>query len=579
MPTKKTTTIDWKPFSQKHKDYIKSALNNKMNVAEGAIRSGKTIDHCIIAAMYLEECPDKIHLASGSTLGNAKLNIGVCNGFGLENLFRGRCKWGKYKDNEALFIKTQTGDKVVIFVGGSKADAYKRILGNSYGLWIATEINEHYDCDDSRSSFIKVAFGRQVAATWPLVLWDLNPCNPSNRIYKEYIDLYKEQYVGGYQYRHFTIHDNLSISEERKREIESQYVKGSIWYRRDILGERCIAEGLVYPMWEEALADPPADEIPSDYCVSMDYGTMNAFAALLWAKYGNVWYAVREYYYSGRTEQRQKTDEDYGKDIDTWLADIVPQGGGKLSTIIDPSAASFIALLRKRGDRYKVLPADNAVADGIRETANAMENGFIKISPRLKAWKSEAEAYIWDDKCVDDRPVKENDHCLTGDTLVMAEAGAKPISELVGTEGKVWSYNTDSHIPELKPYFDCRLTQHNAEIYEIETKDGRIIRCTGEHPILTKRGYIMAKDLELSDEIVDIIISYITIKAIKKIGTADVYNMEVKDNHNFAINGGLIVHNCMDAMRYFVKTKRVIPKVLKKDKTINSSIYMKWEGK
>ena len=446
MQTIKTQTIDWKPFSKKHKDYIKNALSNKMNVAEGAIRSGKTIDHCIIAAMYLEQCPDRIHLASGSTLGNAKLNIGVCNGFGLENLFRGRCKWGKYKDNEALFIKTQTGDKVVIFVGGSKADAYKRILGNSYGLWIATEINEHYDCDDSRSSFIKVAFGRQVAATWPLVLWDLNPCNPSNRIYKEYIDLYKEQYVGGYQYRHFTIHDNLSISEERKREIESQYVKGSIWYRRDILGERCIAEGLVYPMWESAIAEPPVGEMPSDYCVSMDYGTMNAFAALLWAKYGKVWYAIREYYYSGRTEQRQKTDEDYGKDIDTWLADIVPPGGDKLSTIIDPSAASFIALLRKRNDRYKVLPADNAVADGIRETANAMENGFIKISPRLKAWKSEAEAYIWDDKCVDDRPVKENDHI-------------------------------------------------------------------------------------------------------------------------------------MDAMRYFVKTKRVIPKILKKDNTINSSIYMKWEGK
>lgn len=55
-------TIDWKPFSQKHKEYIKSALNNKMCVAEGAIRSGKTIDHCIIASMYLETCADKIHL-------------------------------------------------------------------------------------------------------------------------------------------------------------------------------------------------------------------------------------------------------------------------------------------------------------------------------------------------------------------------------------------------------------------------------------------------------------------------------------------------------------------------------------
>ena len=91
----KKQTIEWKPFSAKHKKYIKTALRNKMNVAEGAIRSGKTIDNCIIAAMYLETCSDKIHLASGSTMGNAKLNIGVCNGFGLENLFRGRCKWGK----------------------------------------------------------------------------------------------------------------------------------------------------------------------------------------------------------------------------------------------------------------------------------------------------------------------------------------------------------------------------------------------------------------------------------------------------------------------------------------------------
>ena len=165
-----TRTINWKPFSKKHKTYIKNALKNKMSVAEGAIRSGKTIDHCIIAAMYLETCPDKYHLASGATIGNAKLNIGVCNGYGLEFLFRGRCHWGKYRGNEALFIYTQTGDKVVIFVGGAKADSYKKILGNSYGLWIATEINEHYDSDDSRTSFIKVAFGRQVAAIKPMVL-------------------------------------------------------------------------------------------------------------------------------------------------------------------------------------------------------------------------------------------------------------------------------------------------------------------------------------------------------------------------------------------------------------------------
>ena len=44
------------------------------------------------------------------------------------------------------------------------------------------------------------------------------------------------------------------------------------------------------------------------------------------------------------------------------------------------------------------------------------------------------------------------------------------------------------------------------------------------------------------------------IVSIRRIGNADVYNMEVEDNHNFAVNGGLIVHNCMDDIRYFVYT-------------------------
>lgn len=241
-----TQTIDWKPFSEKHKAYIKKALCCKMSVAEGSIRSGKTIDNCIVAAAYLEKCKDKIHLASGSTIGNAKLNIGACNGYGLENLFRGRCKWGKYKGNECLYLFTQTGEKILIFAGGGKSDSYKKILGNSYGLWIATEINEHYDSDDSRESFIKVAFGRQVASYEPKILWDLNPCAPRHRIYEDYIDLYKETYLGGYNYEHFVLADNYSISEERRREIEAQYDPNSVWYRRDILGQRTVAEGLVY---------------------------------------------------------------------------------------------------------------------------------------------------------------------------------------------------------------------------------------------------------------------------------------------------------------------------------------------
>lgn len=118
---------------------------------------------------------------------------------------------------------------------------------NSYGLWIATEINEHYDCDNSKESFIKVAMARQIASKEPKILWDLNPCSPNHRIYKDYIDKYQQQeFLGGYNYGHFTIADNLSISEERKAEIISQYGEGTVWYKRDILGMRCVADGNIY---------------------------------------------------------------------------------------------------------------------------------------------------------------------------------------------------------------------------------------------------------------------------------------------------------------------------------------------
>ncbi len=260
MAVAKSVRIPWQAFSPKHKAYIRAGLTAKMMCAEGAIRSGKTIDHCIIAAMYLERCKDKYHLATGSTKPNAKLNIGACNGFGLEALFRGRCRWGKHLDNDALIIQTQTGEKVVVFAGGGQSDSYKSILGNSYGLWIATEINEHYDSDDSRESFIKVAFGRQAAAEQPLVLWDLNPCSPQHQIYKDYIDKYRDT-MPGYVYEHFTMLDNASIPPERLEELRARYTPGSVWYRRDILGERCVAEGLV---WQQYADDPEKYEIERD---------------------------------------------------------------------------------------------------------------------------------------------------------------------------------------------------------------------------------------------------------------------------------------------------------------------------
>jgi PBSX family phage terminase large subunit len=121
-----------------------------------------------------------------------------------------------------------------------------------------------------------------------------------------------------------------------------------------------------------------------------------------------VWYGLREYYYSGRDEKVQKTDEQYARDLDGWIMDITP--GQKIRTIIDPSAASFIALLKKREHRYSVIKADNAVEDGIRELANAMDNGYLIFGNNLVNLKEEMSGYVWDDKADEDKPVKVKDH-------------------------------------------------------------------------------------------------------------------------------------------------------------------------
>ena len=248
-------------FSDKHKGYIRNCVNNTYNFAEGAVRAGKTVDNVFAFAHELKNTKDKIHLATGSTMANAKLNIGDANGFGLEWIFRGQSHWGKYKGNDCLYIKgpdTKNKVRIVIFAGGAKADSFKKIRGNSYGMWIATEINLHHD------NTIKEAFNRTAAAHKRKFFWDLNPDNPNAKIYTEYIDKYqkkaaKGELIGGCNYMHTTIDDNINISEERRNEIKSQYDPSSIWYQRDIEGKRCIAEGLIYRKFAEGDYELPAD--------------------------------------------------------------------------------------------------------------------------------------------------------------------------------------------------------------------------------------------------------------------------------------------------------------------------------
>lgn len=414
-----TATIPWGRFSEKHVRYIHDWPRNRMMCAEGAIRSGKTIDHCIIAAMYLESCPDTYHLATGSTIGNAKLNIGVCNGFGLEALFRGRCKWGKFKDNEALFIRTPTGEKVVIFAGGGYADSYKRILGNSYGLWIATEINEHYDCEDSRQSFLKVAMGRQIAAQKPLTLWDLNPCYPEHTIYTQYIEPYRLQFVGGFRYEHFTLRDNATITAERMAEIVSQYVPGTVWYRRDINGERCVAQGLCFPVFADnpdpyIISDAEADKRASGKLViGVDFGGRGSMSTLFLTDISRDYRQLTGLMEEGIPLSNRVDSQAICDAFVAFYREAVRRYGRVEWVFCDSASPTMINSLVSAA-RAAALPWNNItgvkknpIADRPRTVDRLLTTGRLKLARRCNATIRAISNLRWDEK-LPDQPEDKN---------------------------------------------------------------------------------------------------------------------------------------------------------------------------
>lgn len=121
--------INYAPLTVKQSNYIRNCRDSWLNVAEGGKRAGKNIINLIAYAMCLEVHPDKLHLVAGVSLAAAKMNVIDSNGYGLAWLFEGRCREGEYKNRDALYIKTKTGEKVVIIAGGGKANDAARIKG------------------------------------------------------------------------------------------------------------------------------------------------------------------------------------------------------------------------------------------------------------------------------------------------------------------------------------------------------------------------------------------------------------------------------------------------------------------
>lgn len=372
-------------FSEMQNQFFREA-NSRWNVKTGATRSGKTY-------MDLYLIPKRIRAVAGLPgdvvlLGNTKETL---------------------RANIIQPMQEIWGDKLVTDIG---SDNYAYLFGERVRCIGASKITAN---NRLRGSSIKYCYGDEVV-TWhpePFIMLksrldrsyskcDLT-CNPEGKLhwFKQFLDSDADIYCQKY-----TIDDNPFNDPTFVQELKKEYA-GTVYYDRYILGEWVNAEGIVYSMFDEDrhITNKELDFKPV-YYVSCDYGTQNATVFLLWHKLQDGrWLCEKEYYYSGRQEIRQKTDEQYCDDLIKFLDGIKING-----MFVDPSAASFIAALRKRG--IVVYHAKNAVLDGIRFTATLLNKGSILFRPGCKNTIQEFSLYSWKPDTTEDEVIKENDHCM-----------------------------------------------------------------------------------------------------------------------------------------------------------------------
>ena len=233
-------------------------------------------------------------------------------------------------------------------------------------------------------------------------LWfNCNPENPGHWFYREWILKAKARRA---LYLHFTMEDNPALSPRIRARYRNAY--SGVFYRRFVLGEWTAAQGLVYDFFdrERDAADVPEGSF-EEWRISVDYGTANPASFGLWGKKNAVWYRVAEYYYDSRKAGRQRTDEEYAEAMERLAGERTIR-----RVIVDPSAASFIEVLRRRG--FQVVRANNDVADGIRVTSDLLKKRRIVICRTCGDCLREMELYCWDERGGRDAPRKENDHAM-----------------------------------------------------------------------------------------------------------------------------------------------------------------------
>ena len=360
-------------------------------LCDGAVRSGKTVSMVVGFFLWsMASFSGKTFAICGKTVGALRRNIVGNLQDWLGELFVIR----EHRSENKLVVKDRAGRENTYYLFGGRDESSCKLI---QGITLAGVLLDE-------AALMPKSFAEQACARCSeegSKLWfNCNPEGPEHWLYKEWILKARQKNM---LHLHFTMDDNPALSATVRQRYENLYT--GIFYRRFIQGQWVVAEGLVYDFDPRLHVSEPAGG-GGRYYISVDYGTRNPFSAGLWQVTEGKAYRIREFYHNGRESGNMLTDEEYCDALETLAGNCFVE-----QVVVDPSAASLIAAIRRRG-RFSVRKAKNEVLPGIRLVAALLQAGVLQISPKCKDTIREFRLYRWEDKQDADRVVKENDHAM-----------------------------------------------------------------------------------------------------------------------------------------------------------------------
>lgn len=374
-------------------------------ICDGAVRSGKTSIMSLSFILWAMGNFDKCSFGlCGKTVGSAERNI-IQPLLGVSYL-QEQFSLEYTRSGHVLTVTRGLRSNRFYVFGGRDESSYMLIQGVTLAGVLLDEVAL------MPRSFVEQALARSSVAG--AKLWfNCNPDVPAHWFRKEWLLKLREKDA---THLHFTMDDNPSLSEETRAMYRGMYA--GVFKRRYIDGEWTAGDGLIYDMFDpdvnsyDDLIRPKGLPYIATRIIACDYGTANPTVFLdIYDDGGTVW-VDREYRWDSRdvdtTGLRQKTDMEYADDMAAFMGED-PQF--LCPVIVDPSPASFIAELRRRG--MYVIKGDNDVLNGIRRVSQLFSRRVLMIHRQCQGLIGELQSYVWDSKAAQmgvEKPVKSLDH-------------------------------------------------------------------------------------------------------------------------------------------------------------------------